>query len=211
VQLVEPAQLGDGPLVIVHAEIDQDVREARVAAVLLDHEQRGGLLAAPVAACVLRGGEALEQPLGEGFSGRGLERVGERVDGLGGDEDVPLRRITGAGAPARPVVALGARERCASAGRVDDAQLAVLAALVRAREALDHPVGREPIAQQREPVRPVARVRVRLRRDGSDLGLGPRDDGADGEELGLYGDAPAARLEVTGGDRVRRDARFSHR
>ena len=54
----------------------------RVAGVLLDDEQRRRLLAAAVAACGLRGGEALDQPLGEREVAVLLEGHGERVDGL---------------------------------------------------------------------------------------------------------------------------------
>ena len=50
---------------VVDAQVDDDVGEARVAAVPLDDEERGRLLAAPVAARGLRRGEAVEQPLRE--------------------------------------------------------------------------------------------------------------------------------------------------
>ena len=68
-ELVEPAQLLDRPRVIVDAEVDERVGEPAVAAVALDDEQRRRLLAAPVAARGLRGGEAVEQPLGERRAG----------------------------------------------------------------------------------------------------------------------------------------------
>ena len=79
---------------------------------------------------------------------------------------------------------------------VDDAELAVLAAVVGRGQPRDHLLGARALAQQREPVRPVARVRVRLRRDRADVRLRPGDDRADGEELRLRRDAPLARLEV---------------
>jgi hypothetical protein len=57
VQRVEAVKLRDGPLVVVDAEVDEDVGQARVAAVLLDDEERRGLLAAAVASRLLGGGE----------------------------------------------------------------------------------------------------------------------------------------------------------
>ena len=60
---VQPRELRDRLRVVVDAQVDEDVAQRGVAAVALDDEQRGRLLAAPVAARGLRGGEALEQPL----------------------------------------------------------------------------------------------------------------------------------------------------
>ena len=73
---------------VVDAQVDEDVRQARVAAVLLDDEERGGLLAAPVAARRLGRVEAVEQPLGERLPAVASNVVGERVDRRR-DEDVP--------------------------------------------------------------------------------------------------------------------------
>ena len=142
------AQLGDGLLVVVDAEVDERVGEARVAAVLLHDEQRRRLLAAPVAAGRLRGGEALEQPLGERLPVVAVERrrrarrPSRRRRGCS-----PARRSP---APARPpaqsrhpVAGVGRRR----ALRVDDAELAVGAAVVRVRQARDDLRGGEPLAQ----------------------------------------------------------------
>ena len=63
--VVDAPQLVDGPLVVVDAQVDQRVG-VEVAASPLDDEQRRGLLAAPVAAGRLRGGEAREQPSASG-------------------------------------------------------------------------------------------------------------------------------------------------
>ena len=135
-----------------------------------------------------------------------LERLRERVDRRGRDEDVPLRRVAVAGAAAGPVVAPRAGERLAlgparrrrraGAGRGPSSASSSRSTTSAAPQ---------PLPEQREPVRPVARVRVRLRRDGAGLRLGPGDDRADGEELRLHRDAPLARVEVAGDDRVRRD------
>ena len=124
---------------LVDAEIDEAVGERCVAAVALDDEKRGGLLPATVASRGLRGGEAVEQPLGEGRSSRPEERVDERVDRLARDEDVALRRVAVAGLPAGPVVALRAGVRGAAPGRVDDTELALLAIVVGRRQPLRRP------------------------------------------------------------------------
>ena len=205
VEAVEAPQLLDRALVVVDAEVDEGVGQPGVAAVALDDEQRGRLLAAAVAAGCLRRGEAVEQPLGERSPGGGRERVDERVDRLRRDEDVALGRVAVAGPPAGPVVALGAGERRAAPGRVDDAELALLAAVVGRRQPLDDLVGRGAAAEELEAVRPVARVRVGLGRDRADVRRRPRHDRADGEELRLRRDAPLAGVEVAGADRVRRD------
>ena len=93
---------------------------------------------------------------------------------------------------------------------VDDAELPVVAPVVGRRQLRHRLLRVRALAQQREPVRAVTGVRVCLRGDRTGLRLSPRDDGADGEELRLRRDAPLARLEVAGGDRVRRDDRLTH-
>ena len=65
VERVDAAQLLDRPLVVLDAQLDDDVGQARVAAVALDDEERRGLLAAAVSACRLGRGEAVDQAHGE--------------------------------------------------------------------------------------------------------------------------------------------------
>ena len=112
---------------VVDAEVDEDVGKARVAPVALDDEQCCGLLAAPIPACGSRGGERLEEPIGEWFAAGRLERLDERIDRLARDEDVALRRVAVAAAAARPAEAARARERCRPAVRVDDPELPLTA------------------------------------------------------------------------------------
>ncbi len=98
--------------VVVDAEIDRHVGDPAVAALRADDEERGRLLAAPVAARRLRCGEPRERAARrERLAAAGLERLGERVHGRLRDEDVPLRRVAGPRATARPVEAGGAGER----------------------------------------------------------------------------------------------------
>src|SRR5262249_5610496 len=180
-------------------------RQAAVTALALDDEERGRLLAATVAACRLRRGEGVDESYGERPAGRALERCCERIHGVGGDEDVPLRRVPLAGAAARPGHAPGARKAAPSPLRVDDTELALVATLVAGRQSLDALVRRESLREKLEPLRSVARVGVGLGRDGADRRAGPGDDRADSEELRLRGNAPLARAEVAGNDRVGRD------
>ena len=63
-KVVQPCELGDRLLVVVDAQIHEQVTESCVTAVLLDDQQRRGLLASTVSAGRLRRCETLEQPLG---------------------------------------------------------------------------------------------------------------------------------------------------
>ncbi len=190
---------------IVDTQFDDDVGELCVTGVLLDDEQRRRLLTALVSARGLGGIEAVEQAFGERPACGRLERLRERVDGFSRHEDVALRRITVSRAPSRPLVAFAARVRCGAAARVDNTELAMLAPVVCLRESLYDLVGGHSLAEERKPVRPVARVRVRLCRDRADVRLGPRDNGADREELRLRCNSPLTCVEVARDDRVRRD------
>ena len=124
--------------VLVHAEVDDAVREPRVAGVLLDDQERGGLLAAPVSSRGLRRPQAGEEPLGERPPRARLERLGECVDGGGRDEDVSLGCVAVARTPSGPLVTALAGERRRTAFGVDYTDLALRAAWVRGRERLDH-------------------------------------------------------------------------
>ena len=150
----------------------------------------------------LRSGEAFDQPLAELEVRIRLERDRQRLYRRRRNEDVSLGRVALTGATSGPFVAAPAGERRGSPGRVDAPDLPLVATLVGRRERLDRLLGRASLAQQRQPVGPVARVRVRLRRDRADVRFGPRDDRADREELRLHGDAPLPGLQVAGDDRI---------
>ena len=146
-QLVDPRELGDRALVVVDAEVDEDVRERGVPAVALHDEQRRGLLAATVAARRLGRGERLEQPFRERAARRGLERLGERVHGRAGHEDVPLRRVARPGAVSSPFEAAGAGPRRAGARPVHHADLPAVALIVLGREQVHDLACREAVTQ----------------------------------------------------------------
>src|SRR5207244_2202198 len=145
----------------------------------LDDEQRGGLAAPAIAARRLGGVEAVEQALGQRSPAGRLEGGGERLDRLLRDEDVALGRVARPRPAAGPVEAARAGVARAPALRVDDAELALGAALVRGGQLRDDLLGRKPLPQQREALRAVAGIRVRLRGNGSHVRLGPGDDRAD--------------------------------
>src|SRR4029450_7677682 len=87
VQTVDPAQLFERPSVITPPQVDENVGEVRIAAVLLDDKERRRLLTPAVAAGGLRGIQALQQPLGERSADGPLEGLGERVHRVLRDQD----------------------------------------------------------------------------------------------------------------------------
>ena len=109
VQAVEALKLGDRALVVVDPKIDDDVREAGVAGVLLHDEQRCGLLAAAVPSCGLCRGQALDQPLREREVAVCSKVPRARRPSPARPGCSPAL-LPGAGAAARPVVALRAGE-----------------------------------------------------------------------------------------------------
>src|SRR5581483_10651009 len=105
-----------------------------------------------VSTCGLRRVEAVQEAVRERIARRPLERLGQRVDGCAGDEDVPLRRVARPGAPTGPVDAFAPGVGRRAALRVDDPELAVLAALVRGGEPFDRLLCGQALPQQRESV-----------------------------------------------------------
>jgi len=130
-------ELLERALVVIHSQVNEDVGESRIALLGSDNEDRCRLLPAPVSARSLCGVEAVEQALDEGLARRRLEGIGERVDRLSRDEDVPLRCVAGSGAAPRPLVALVAGERGSSPARVDDAELPLCPVVVCCGQLLD--------------------------------------------------------------------------
>jgi hypothetical protein len=173
VQLVEAHQLVDRPLVVVDTQVDQGVGQPRVPALGLHDEKRRGLLAAPVATGRLSCREAVEQPASEALSFRRGERLRECVDRFRADEDVALRRVAEAVAVTGPLVAPRTRPGRRVTRAVDDAELALVPAVVCRDELLERLLGGRRLTQQRQPFGPVAWVDVCLRRDRAHAGLGP--------------------------------------
>src|SRR5919201_1054743 len=80
VQPVEAAELLDRSLMVVDAEIDEDVRQPCVPALRLHDEQRRRLLSPAVPACRLRSGETVDETIGERPAGGLEERALESRD-----------------------------------------------------------------------------------------------------------------------------------
>src|SRR4029079_8547296 len=97
-----------------------------VATGLAHHEKGGGLFASAVAAGGIAGEQRREQPVAEISLGAGI-RLGERGDHVGARQDVPLYGEAIARTAARPVHAVGTRERGGAAVGVDEPDLALLA------------------------------------------------------------------------------------
>ena len=81
---------------------------------------------------------------------------------------------------------------------IDDADLAVVAALVLLQEALDRDRGGRPLVQVGQGEALVGHVRLGLGGDGTDPCHGRRDGRSDGQELRGHGHAPGG----FSGDRI---------
>lgn len=192
---VDAGEFGDGGGVIVDAEVAVAVVEGAVAGVFFDDEQCGGLASAFVAAGGLTGGERGDEAIAQ-VAGRGFVGGGHGVDDLGAGEDVALDAVAESGFAAGPVGAFVAGEGCGAALRVDDAELAFGVAWVGVGELLDDVCWVKALLHEVEAAWSEGGVGPGLSGDGADIGFGPGDDGADGDEFGLDSDAPFAGLSV---------------
>src|SRR3954447_16084852 len=133
VELQQPFELVNRCGMVVDTQVDPTVVVAAVAAVLAYDEERRRLAPALVTAALVGGPERTQQQLRERCTS-GDERVHECIDDVATGQDVALRGDVVGGPSAGPVDAPGTRVSRGAAARVDDAQLAVLAALVRVGE-----------------------------------------------------------------------------
>ena len=199
--LLARARAQAGPVGAVE-QVDERVGQPRVAAVLLDDEQRSRLLPTAVAAGRLGRVEAVEEPLGQRRAGRPLERLGERVNGVAGDEDVALGRVARSGAAARPGLAFLSGERRRPPLRIHDPDLPALASLIIGEQQLQGLFGALPAREQLQALGPERRVPERLRRERTDPGFRPGHHGADREELRLHAHPRLAGLGVEADGRM---------
>ena len=136
-------ELRDRRLVVVDAQVDEHVREPRVAAVSLDHEQRRGLLAAPVAARRLRRRERVQQACGEAGGPHDASNEAASASTVSTETRMfPCAANPSPETPAGPFEARRAGVRRAAPGGVHDAELPVVAPIVGSDEPLDDLVGR---------------------------------------------------------------------
>ena len=95
-------ELPERALVVVHAQVDENVGEPGIPLLRPHDEERCGLLAPAVTSCCLCGVEAVEEALRERLVAGRFEGLGECVHGLRRDEDVALRRVAVAHSVAGP-------------------------------------------------------------------------------------------------------------
>src|SRR5436309_710394 len=195
---------------VIDADVNPPVVEACVTTPVPDDEDRCTLLAPLVApgalACAQRREEAHWQ-----VALRHLEGTGQRLQDFLSREDVPLSREVSADDMSGPREAFFPGVRRGATARVDDADLALRRVLVSGHEPLHDILRCDATLQHREGVAPVRRVRVRLRRHGSDPGRRERHDGPDRHEFRFDGDAEILRLGIERDDAERGRSRPMHR
>ena len=169
VDIEEPSELTGRVRMVVHPKVDVAVVPTLVAASLPNHQERGGLPAAPVPACRVTGEQRRQEPVAQ-VAVRLRERPGHRVHHLLADQDVALRREPGSGRAAGPLHARRARERGGAAGRIHHTDLPIRAAFVAVDEraqGIRRPT-RHPPSARAPPVRttcsPTTASRPRPRR-----------------------------------------------
>ena len=177
-----------------------------------DHQDRRGLAPPAVAAGRVARGQRREQPTGEGHVG-----VGAQPRGLHGEhdllagQDVALDRVAVAGDAAGPVEAGVSGVRGRAAVQVDDAELAVVAALVVLDQPLERDRGVRAVVEVGESLALVGDVRLGLGRDRPDPGDRRRHRGAHREELGCHRHPPRLAVVGPGHDRERHVCTFAGR
>jgi len=195
----EAAEFLEGFGVVVDAEVEDSVEPGFAGGFAGDDDEGGGLFAADIAADGLGGIESGEHAAGEvamglleGFRHRGPDFVVEHEIGL--DGVVVANDVTGGGDVLRSGVggdaALG----------VDHGDLANVAAFVGEEESFQGVGGGAAGPHEVEAELAVAGIDEGLGGDGADSGFGPGDRGADGEPVGLNGDAEFAGCGVAGHD-----------
>ena len=204
VEVEEPGQLGDRCGVVVHPQVDRDVVAAAVAGTLADDQQRGRLAPALVTARVVAGGQRGEQPVRQRQVGGGRLPGGDhrQHDVLAG-QAVALDRVALAGLAAGPVDAGAPGVGGRTALDVDDADLAVVAALVLLEQPQQRDRRGRPGVEVGERQSLVGDVGVGLGGDGTHAGHGGRHGGPDGQELRGHGHPPGLSVGGPGHDRER--------
>jgi hypothetical protein len=191
----QASQFLHGVGMVVHAQVDVAVVEAAVAAVFAGDEDRGGLLAARIAArrfaCLQRCHEFERE-----FAWRLLERFRHRLHDGFAREDVALRGEVLACNAARPAQAALPCEARAAPLRVHNPHLSLLALWVALRQPTDNLLRGDLSAKQLQPPRSVGRVRVRLSGDSADARLRKRHNGADRQKLRCDRHAHFTRLGI---------------
>ena len=190
--LHQTLQLGDRRLVVVDLQPQDGIVVEPDAAVLLHDDQCGRLLSALVAAAGLtaleRGNQALRQ-----MARRVLEPLDHVLHHVRPGQDVALRRGELAALLARPFGRLRPRICRVLALQIHHRELPSLLAPgigqrvgVFLENLLDDRGRLHLLPQQRERLASIADIHDRLRRGDADVGVGPEDAIADGEDARLH-------------------------
>ena len=182
VQVEDALQFVNGRGVVVHAQVNQPVVVAAVAALGLHDEQPGCLLTAPVAAGCLPRLQRGDQPVSQ-FALHRLERTRHGLDHRCAGEDIALAAVAVAYDVPCPRHAVLACEGGSSALRVHDARLTAVALVIGFDQLLQDFVGRDALRQQLQAAWAVGRVGMSLRCKRADAGLRKRHDRAGGQEF----------------------------
>src|SRR3954452_10056527 len=206
----QPRELGRRLGMVVDAQGDVAVVAAFAPARLTHDQERGRLFPSAVATGGIAGEQRRQEPVAQVAVGV-REGLGERRDDIFTRQDVPLYGEGVAGAPARPLHAVGAGERGRTAVRVDEADLALFAIAVRLEDRVERGVRGQTARHQSHALGTEVGVRPRLRGDGSDTRLRPWHHRADARELRRDGHAEVAGrfVERDDGERHRRPDRSS--
>src|SRR3989454_3396315 len=124
VHIEDPDELLDRGRMIVDADVDPAVVDARISTAVTDHEHRRALLAPLVSAGSLPGAQRRQETDGE-VALCHLERPGQRLQDVLARKDVPLGREIPSDDVPRPREAFFPGIRRGAASRVDDAELAL--------------------------------------------------------------------------------------
>ena len=176
VEVEQPGQLGDRVGVVVDPQVDGDVVEAAVPGALADDEQRGRL---PARAGRRRRRRRPRAPPAAGGPAARRRRWPRQASSIASTtslagQDVALDRVAVAGDAAGPVEAGVAGVGGGAAVDVDDADLAVVAALVLLEQPLQGDRGGGAVVEVGQGLALVGDVGVGLGGDGADPGDGGR-------------------------------------
>ena len=137
-----------------------------------------------------------------------FEAGGHGFDNILAGEDVALGAVVLLGDAASPIRAVGASEGDGGPLRVDDADLSSFLARVLVDQFCQNIGDGHAFLEHGESAGPEGRVGPGLGGNGTDTGLGPWDDGANGDELGLNRHSEFSCLWVEADDREGGDRWF---
>ncbi len=190
---------------IVDPQVDGAIAVATKAAAGAYDQQRGGLLPTTIATCGLGSVQGGEQAIDK----RPPSVVFHHLRHLGyncfASEDVSLTAEVLADDVPCPREALSPGEGRGLSAAIDDADLSHVATGVSGDQSGQYCFAAQVASQHAQSEWSEARIRERLRRDGTNARLSPRNDAANSEKARLHGYAPRFGCRVVRYDRERGD------